>query len=192
MVLSAVLVAYVFSVLIEIVAGLSGTWPVPERSSELLKRTLSAAREQPSEDRLFGILDVLRINFAPVDIHQLPATNNPFVELLMRHLAATSNRIQIVTLRLASLVEFLPAMALIVASVFVDALVTRNLRSLRANRESGYVFHRLQRIRNTVLWLPIFLVLAAPVFVPPILMATIVLPAAAFIWIQAVLFAPHV
>ena len=143
-------------------AGLAGVWPVPERSAELLRRTIAATDRLPAGGLLSSVLGVARFEFIPIDAPLISATQNPFVDLISRHLAAGANCLQIFALRVVSLTGYLPAMALIVGVVFIDALVARNLRRLRASRESGYVFHRLQRFRGAVLWLPIFLVMASP------------------------------
>lgn len=173
-------------------AGLAGIWPVPEHSAELLRRTIAATDSLPAGGRLVNVSAAARFEFIPIGAARHSTNQNPFVDLILRHLAAAANCLQVFALRVVSLAGYLPAMALIVGVIFIDALVTRNLRRLRASRESGYVFHRLQRFRGAVLWLPIFLVMASPVFVPPLLIAAIVLPAAAYIWIQVVLFAPRV
>ena len=160
-------------------AGLTGIWTVPEHSAELLRRTISATDSPPTGERLVDILGAAKVEFIPIHAPLLSATQNPFVDLISRHLASIVNCLQIFVLRVVFLTGYLPAMALIVGVVFIDALVARNLRRMRGSRESGYVFHRLQRFRGAVLWLPIFMVMASPVFVPPLLIAAIVLPAAA-------------
>ena len=185
---AALIVGTIISLVVESGVGLVGGWNIPQHSAQVLAET-TAHSELANTDLVPGILSAIRTNLKWVAIIPFKASgDNPFVALGARHFQALLNRLQITTLRLASIAAYAPAMLLIFAATVTDATVERRLRARAGGKESGYLYHRLQRLRGLALFVPVFLFLAWPQHVPAQLGALTVFPAAIYIWLQLVLF----
>lgn len=177
LIISGIIAGVVFSPIVESTGGLVGLWHTPAHSAAVLDRT-AAVLAQP----------LRRLRITPIVFIPSSHPSNPPFDLLLRHLAAAANSLQTSILRLCSAVLFLPAIALITTVTIADALLTRNYRRLRAEREHGYIFHRLQRLRGIALFWPIFFVLVQPSYLPPIAIAAAILPSIAYLWLNMTLF----
>ena len=188
LVAAALIVGTIVSLVVESGVGLVGGWNIPQHSAQVLGETTAHSR-LTNTDLVPGILSAIRTNLKWVAIIPFKASgDNPFVALGARHFQALLNRLQITTLRLTSLAAYAPAMFLIFAATITDATVERRLRARAGGKESGYLYHRLQRLRGLALFVPVFLFLAWPWHVPAQLGALTVFPAAIYIWLQLVLF----
>ena len=185
---AALIAGTIISLVVESGVGLVGGWNIPQHSAQVLAET-TAHSQLANTDLVPGILSAIRTNLKWVAIIPFKASgDNPFVALGARHFQALLNRLQITTLRLASIAAYAPAMLLIFAATVTDATVERRLRARAGGKESGYLYHRLQRLRGLALFVPVFLFLAWPWHVPAQLGALTVFPAAIYIWLQLVLF----
>ena len=185
---SAVVAGAIFALVMESGVGLVGGWNIPQHSAQVLGETTTNSRHS-NTDFVPDILNAIRTNLKWVAIISFKSTgDNPYAELGARHFQALLNRLQITTLRLASLAAYAPAMLLIFVATIADATVERRLRARAGGKESGYLYHRLQRLRALALFVPVFLFLAWPWHVSATLGALTVFPAAFYIWLQLVLF----
>ena len=185
---SALVAGTIFSLVVESGVGLVGGWNIPQHSAQVLGETNKNNRLL-NPDFVPGVLRSIRTNLKWAAVISFKTkSDNPFVALGARHLQALLNRLQITTLRLASIASYAPAMLLILTATVVDAAVERRLRAQAGGKESGYLYHRLLRLRGMALVAPIFLFLAWPWHIPAQLGALAAFPAAIFIWLQLVLF----
>ena len=186
--MSALVAGTIFSLVVESGVGLIGGWNIPQHSAQVLGETNKNNRLL-NPDFVPGVLRSIRTNLKWTAVISFKTkSDNPFVALGARHFQALLNRLQITTLRLASIAAYAPAMLLIFAATVADATVERRLRARAGGKESGYLYHRLQRLRGLALFVPIFLFLAWPWHVTATLGALAVFPAAIYIWLQLVLF----
>ena len=185
---SALIAGTIFSLVVESGVGLVGGWNIPQHSAQVLGET-NKNNQLINPDFVPGVLRSIRTNLKWAAVISFKTkSDNPFVALGSRHLQALLNRLQITTLRLASIAAYAPAMLLILTATVVDAAVERRLRAHAGSKESGYLYHRLQRLRGMALVAPIFLFLAWPWHIPAQLGALAAFPAAIFIWLQLVMF----
>ena len=185
---TALIAGTIFSLVVESGVGLVGGWNIPQHSAQVLGETNKNNRLL-NPDFVPGVLRSIRTNLKWAAVISFKTkSDNPFVALGARHLQALLNRLQITTLRLASIAAYAPAMLLILTATVVDAAVERRLRAHAGGKESGYLYHRLQRLRGMALVAPIFLFLAWPWHIPAQLGALAAFPAAIFIWLQLVMF----
>lgn len=185
---SALIAGTIFSLVVESGVGLVGGWNIPQHSAQVLGET-NKNNQLINPDFVPGVLRSIRTNLKWAAVISFKTkSDNPFVALGSRHLQALLNRLQITTLRLASIAAYAPAMLLILTATVVDAAVERRLRAHAGGKESGYLYHRLQRLRGMALVAPIFLFLAWPWHIPAQLGALAAFPAAIFIWLQLVMF----
>ena len=185
---SALIAGTIFSLVVESGVGLVGGWNIPQHSAQVLGET-NKNNQLLNPDFVPGVLRSIRTNLKWAAVISFKTkSDNPFVALGSRHLQALLNRLQITTLRLASIAAYAPAMLLILTATVVDAAVERRLRAHAGSKESGYLYHRLQRLRGMALVAPIFLFLAWPWHIPAQLGALAAFPAAIFIWLQLVMF----
>ena len=185
---SALIAGTIFSLVVESGVGLVGGWNIPQHSAQVLGET-NKNNQLLNPDFVPGVLRSIRTNLKWAAVISFKTkSDNPFVALGARHLQALLNRLQITTLRLASIAAYAPAMLLILTATVVDAAVERRLRAHAGSKESGYLYHRLQRLRGMALVAPIFLFLAWPWHIPAQLGALAAFPAAIFIWLQLVMF----
>ena len=185
---SALIAGTIFSLVVESGVGLVGGWNIPQHSAQVLGET-NKNNQLINPDFVPGVLRSIRTNLKWAAVISFKTkSDNPFVALGARHLQALLNRLQITTLRLASIAAYAPAMLLILTATVVDAAVERRLRAHAGSKESGYLYHRLQRLRGMALVAPIFLFLAWPWHIPAQLGALAAFPAAIFIWLQLVMF----
>ncbi len=185
---SALVAGTIFSLVVESGVGLVGGWNIPQHSAQVLGETNKNNRLL-NPDFVPGVLRSIRTNLKWAAVISFKTkSDNPFLALGARHFQALLNRLQITTLRIASIAAYAPAMLLIFTAAVVDATVERRLRAHAAGKESGYLYHRLQRLRGLALFVPLFLFLAWPWHVPAQLGALTVFPAAIYIWLQLVLF----
>ena len=185
---SALIAGTIVSLVVESGVGLVGGWNIPQHSAQVLGET-NKNNQLLNPDFVPGVLRSIRTNLKWAAVISFKTkSDNPFVALGARHLEALLNRLQITTLRLASIAAYAPAMLLILTATVVDAAVERRLRAQAGGKESGYLYHRLQRLRGMALVAPIFLFLAWPWHIPAQLGALAAFPAAIFIWLQLVLF----
>ena len=186
---SALIAGTIFSLVVESGVGLVGGWNIPQHSAQVLGETNKNNQLLLNPDFVPGVLRSIRTNLKWAAVISFKTkSDNPFVALGARHLQALLNRLQITTLRLASIAAYAPAMLLILTATVVDAAVERRLRAHAGGKESGYLYHRLQRLRGMALVAPIFLFLAWPWHIPAQLGALAAFPAAIFIWLQLVMF----
>ena len=185
---SALIAGTIISLVVESGVGLVGGWHIPQHSAQVLEETNKNNRLL-NPDFVPGVLRSIRTNLKWAAVISFKTkSDNPFVALGARHFQALLNRLQITTLRLTSIAAYAPAMLLIFAATVTDATVERRLRARAGGKESGYLYHRLQRLRGLALFVPVFLFLAWPWHVPAQLGALTVFPAAIYIWLQLVLF----
>ena len=185
---SALIAGTIFSLVVESGVGLVGGWNIPQHSAQVLGET-NKNNQLINPDFVPGVLRSIRTNLKWAAVISFKTkSDNPFVALGSRHLQALLNRLQITTLRLASIAAYAPAMLLILTATVVDAAVERRLRAHAGSKESGYLYHRLQRLRGMALVAPIFLFLAWPWHIPAQLGALAAFPAAIFILLQLVMF----
>ena len=146
---SAVVAGAIFALVMESGVGLVGGWNIPQHSAQVLGETTTNSRLS-NTDFVPDILNAIRTNLKWVAIISFKSTvDNPYAELGARHFQALLNRLQITTLRLASLAAYAPAMLLIFVATVADATVERRLRARAGGKESGYLYHRLQKLRGT-------------------------------------------
>ncbi len=181
LVISGIIAGMMFSPVAETVGGLAGSWHTPAHSAAVLDRT-AASLAQP----------LSRLQLTAIVFEPLAHPTNPPLDLLIRQVAATTNCLQTSLLRLFAVTLYLPPIALILIVTVADALLTRNFRRLRAEREHGYIFHRLQRLRGAALFWPVFIVLALPIYLPPIAITAAIIPAIAYLWLHMTLFKRNV
>ena len=189
LVLSAMLAGATFAIAAESVGGLAGWWPVPQHSEVTLKkaeRSLSSLRSRT----LAGPVERTRQRVA-VFTRSLPyADNSSAMGFWLRHLSSVLNMVQFVLTRIAILITCAPILAVIFAAAVIDALLEREKRRQSGGRESGFVFHRISKLRGLAFWLPPFVWLAVPLPVSSLFLLA-VLPVG-YLWTQMVLFKRHV
>ena len=189
LVLSAMLAGATFAIAAESVGGLAGWWPVPQHSEANLAkavRTLSSLRSRT----LAGAVERTRKRVA-VFTRSLPyADSSSGMSFWLRHLSSVLNTVQIVLTRIAILITCAPILAVIFAVAVIDALLEREKRRQSGGRESGFVFHRISKLRGLAFWLPPFVWLAVPLPTSSLFMLA-VLPVG-YLWTQMVLFKRHV
>ena len=112
--------------------------------------------------------------------------------VLKQMLFSLSLSIQTLLLRMLMLLPAIPASLLIISVVIAEAILLREKRRLRGGRESGFVYHRLQKLRTPVFYLPFFLWFGVPVAVPASAALLTNLPAAFYLWAAMVLFKRNV
>ena len=188
---SALVIGALLSIVIESAGAIAGWWTVPGHSSIILAvqtQMASAAPVPPGTP-----LERLQRKAASAS-QSLNALAAAFVpEFLARHIEAALNRMQISLLRLAALATMSPLIAILIADTVIDALLARERRRLTGGRESGFVFHRLQKWRGMAIRLPAVLWMASPGATPLMLVLPVIgLPAVLYLWVHMVLFKRHV
>ena len=179
----------VFAIAAESVGGLAGWWPVPHHSEVTLAKAVRSLSSQHSRT-LAGAVERTRQRVA-VFTRSLPSTDHSAaLGFWLRHLSSVLNMVQIVLTRIAILITFAPILAIIFAAAVIDALLEREKRRQSGGRESGYIFHRISKLRVFAYWLPPFAWLAVPLPVSSLLILA-VLPVG-YLWTQMVLFKRHV
>ena len=139
---SALVAGTIFSLVVESGVGLVGGWNIPQHSAQVLGETNKNNRLL-NPDFVPGVLRSIRTNLKWATVISFKTkSDNPFVALGTRHLEALLNRLQITTLRLASIASYAPAMLLILTATVVDAAVERRLRAQAGGKESGYLYHQ--------------------------------------------------
>lgn len=163
------------------------TWLPGLRSDQLLQvtleqtqhlRSLLPAAMQPQLWVHSVTSDLLSIAGVPVVLKQL---------LFNLSLSA-----QTLLLRLLLLIPAVPASGLIVSVVIAEALLNRERRRLRGGRERGYIYHRLQKLRALVFYLPCFIWMCLPVALPPGAALATILPPVLYLFGAMVLFKRNV
>ena len=189
LVLSAMLTGATFAIAAESVGGLAGWWSVPQHSEVALAKTMQSLSSLRSRT-LAGAVERTRQRVA-VFTRSLPyADSSSGMGFWLRHLSSVLNTVQIVLTRIAILITCAPILAVIVAVAVIDALLEREKRRQSGGRESGFVFHRISKLRGLAFWLPPFVWLAVPLPVSSLFMLA-VLPVG-YLWTQMVLFKRHV
>ena len=179
-----------FAIATETVGGLAGWWPVPQHSEVTLAKTMQSLSSLRSRT-LAGAVERTRQRVA-VFTRSLPpaASSSGMMGFWLRHLSSMLNTVQIVLTRIAILITCAPILAVIFAVAVIDALLEREKRRQSGGRESGFVFHRISKLRGLAFWLPPFVWLAVPLPVASLFMLA-VLPIG-YLWTQMVLFKRHV
>ena len=111
---------------------------------------------------------------------------------LKQTLFSISASAQTLLLRLLLLIPAVPASVIIFSAVITEALLQREKRRLRGGRESGFVYHRLQKVRLAVFYLPFFLWFFNPFVLPSSTVLLPILPVAVYLWASMVLFKRNV
>ena len=183
------LVGAAFAIAAESVGGLAGWWPVPQHSEATLAKSMQALSSLHART-LAGAVERTRQRVA-VFTRSLPqADSSSGMGFWLRHLSSVLNMVQIVLTRIAILITCAPILAVIFAVAVIDALLEREKRRQSGGRESGFVFHRISKLRGLAFWLPPFVWLAVPLPVSSLLLLA-VLPVG-YLWTQMVLFKRHV
>ena len=189
LVLSAMLTGATFAIAAESVGGLAGWWPVPQHSEVTLAKTMQTLSSLRSRT-LAGAVERTRQRVAVFN-RSLPYTDSSSgMAFWLRHLSSVLNTVQIVLTRVAILITCAPILAVIFAVAVIDALLDREKRRQSGGRESGFVFHRISKLRGLAFWLPPFVWMAIPLPVSSLFMLA-VLPVG-YLWTQMVLFKRHV
>ena len=178
-----------FAIAAESVGGLAGWWPVPQHSEVTLTKTMQSLSSLRSRT-LAGAVERTRQRVA-VFTRSLPhADSSSGMGFWLRHLSSVLNMVQVVLTRIAILITCAPILAVIFAVAVIDALLEREKRRQSGGRESGFVFHRISKLRGLAFWLPPFIWLAVPLPVSSLFVLA-VLPVG-YLWTQMVLFKRHV
>ena len=178
-----------FAIAAESVGGLAGWWPVPQHSEVTLAkavRSLSSLRSRT----LAGPVERTRQRVSEFTRSLPSAANSSGMSFWLRHLSSVLNTVQVVLTRIAILITCAPILAVIFTAAVIDALLEREKRRQSGGRESGFVFHRISKLRGLAFWLPPFVWMAAPLPVSSLFILA-VLPVG-YLWTQMVLFKRHV